>query len=424
MKKLILILTASSALSACALDTLSAEEHQRLAEMTLPRTLPASPGNTYADNADAAKLGQQFFFDRRFSGKLLESSDEANGGLGPAGTSGRVACATCHEPGNGGADRRQLGGTSLASAWTVRNSPTVLNATFSTWMFWDGRRDSLWSQALAPVENPAEHNFSRLEVVHVINDHYREPYERVFGTLPPMNDFARFPRVGKPGMSAWEGMTDDDRLAINRVFANFGKALEAYERLLVDRSSPFDRYMAGDPLAMSDAAIRGAKLFVGRAACNECHSGPMLADNEFHNHGVPQIGTKVLMTDTGRQGGIDAVLAAEFNMASSYADSPRPEMLTSLRKDPETLGAFKTPSLRNVGKTGPYMHTGAFSSLWDVVLWYNDAAGTDGFVGTRSAASVVPLRLSMEDVGDVVEFMRALDGDKLPDELVSAPALP
>jgi cytochrome c peroxidase len=219
-------------------------------------------------------------------------------------------------------------------------------------------------------------------------------------------------------------MTPDDKQLVNRAFTNFGKAVAAYERLLVDRSSAFDRYLDGDATALTDSAIRGAKLFVGRAACNECHAGPMLADGKFHNHGVPQTGPKVMAVDVGRQGGIEKLLADEFNAGSAYSDSPRSDILASLRASAGDLGAFKTPTLRNVSKTGPYMHTGGFASLWDVVAWYNDAAGTDGFAGTRAAASAVPLRLTREEIDDLVEFLRSLDGDALATSLVTAPSLP
>ena len=408
----------------CAQDTLTAEERAALQEMHMPAAPPADPSNAVANDPDAARLGQQLFFDRRFSGKLGEDSSVAAGGLGAAGTPGTVACVTCHDPARGGADWRPLGGTSLAAGWTARNSMTVLNAAFSPWMFWDGRRDSLWSQALGPVESSVEQNTTRLAVAHTLFDHYRGAYEKIFGALPGLDDTTRFPREGRPGLAAFDAMAVDDKMAVNRVFANFGKAVAAYERLLVDRASPFDRYLDGDVTAISESAIRGAKLFVGRAACNECHSGPVLADGKFHNHGVPQTGTKVMAIDPGRQAGIDKLLADEFNAGSIYSDSPRPDYAASLHAQPSDLGAFKTPTLRNVNKTGPYMHTGAFTSLWDVVAWYNDAAGTDGFSGTRAAASAVPLRLSREEIDDLVEFLRSLDGDPLPAALVTAPDLP
>jgi cytochrome c peroxidase len=412
-------LTLLMSAAACQVDHLTEDERARLEGMALP-ALPPSPSNSFADNPAAAQLGQQFFFDKRFSGAQLESSEE----LGPAGTVEAVSCATCHDPARGGADIRPQGGTSLGAAWTGRNAPTVLNSAHSPWIMWDGRRDSLWSQALGPIEGANEHNTGRLQAVRIIFDKYREPYEKLFGAMPPMEDLQRFPPEGKPGTAAYDNMSGSDKAAINRVFANFGKAIEAYERLLTDRSSKFDRFLAGDENQLSGSALRGAKLFVGKAACNECHSGPMMADGKFHNHGVPQHGLKVPATDKGRADGIGKLLADEFNSAGPYSDMNRADRWSGLQPVDTDLGAFKTPTLRNISKTGPYMHTGGFASLWEVVAWYNEAAGTDGFSGTREPASLVPLKLTNEEMADLVEFMKALDGDPLPEALTRAPALP
>jgi cytochrome c peroxidase len=405
------------ALAGCHLDTLTDEDRAQLETMALA-PLPPSPSNTFADSKDAAALGQQFFYDTRFSGPLVESSE-----LGPAGTTGTVACASCHDPAAGGGDARRLA-TSLGAAWTKRNAPTVINAAYSPWLFWDGRRDSLWSQALGPTESDHEQNISRLQVARLIYDRYRAPFEAVFGPMPAMDDARRFPAAGKPGDAAFDGMEAADKIAVNRVFADFGKAIEAYERRLVDPGSALDRFLGGDDTALSPAAIRGAKLFVGKAACNECHSGPMLSDGKFHNHGVPQQGLKVPAVDRGRTDGIPQLLETEFNSAGIYSDMNRPDRWKDLHAVDRDLGAFKTPTLRNVSKTGPYMHTGAFASLWDVVNWYNQAAGTDGFSGKREEASLFPLQLSNEEMSDLVEFLKSLDGDALPPSLTSAPVLP
>lgn len=126
---------------------------------------PPDPTNAVADSPAAAGLGQQFFFDTRFSGPLVIGSNGSNGATGPAGASGTVGCVSCHNPAQGGADvRSRPANTSLGASWTGRNAPSVYNAAYAPWQFWDGRRDSLWSQALGPVESAGEHNFSRLQV--------------------------------------------------------------------------------------------------------------------------------------------------------------------------------------------------------------------------------------------------------------------
>jgi len=391
------------------------------------RGVSPDPTNAVADDPGAAALGQQLFFDARFSGPLAVGSDGVNGATGPRGASGTVSCSSCHNPSQGGADvRSRPANTSLGSSWTGRNAPSVYNAASSRWQFWDGRRDSLWAQALGPVESPAEHNFSRLEVAHLIQQVYRTPYEAVFGAMPDLSDGQRFPPAGKPGTAAWALMTAQDQDVVNRIFSNFGKSIAAYERLLVDRESAFDRYMTGDPAALSPAAVRGARLFVGRAACNECHSGPNFTDDAFHNTGVPQVGPTVPLSDDGRMNGIAGVLADPFNGAGAYSDSPNGSQLQGLPTGAaleRMRGAFKTPGLRGVARTAPYMHTGSLPTLRDVVAFYRDGGGDSGFSGVKDPA-MQPLRLSDQDVDDLVAFLESLAGEPLPQTLVSAPVLP
>jgi cytochrome c peroxidase len=386
--------------------------------------LPLDPSNAKADDPAAASLGQQFFFDSRFSGPLALGDDGANGATGPRGAAATVSCSSCHDPARGGADvRSRPSTTSLGSSWTGRNAPTVLNAAYSPWQFWDGRSDSLWSQALGPVESPAEHNFSRLEVAHLIAAVYAAPFQEVFGALPDLSDAQRFPASGKPGTPSWDQMAPQDQSAVNRIFADFGKAIEAYERTLIDRDSPFDRYMAGDEGALSAAAVRGARLFVGRASCNECHRGPNFTDDAFHNTGVPQVGSAAVpAADDGRMAGVSRLLSSPFTAKGPYSDSP-----DAARMPPPALesarGAFKTPGLRGVLRTAPYMHTGGFATLRDVVVFYRDGGGASGFSGTKDI-TMQPLVLSDGDVDDLVAFLGSLSGAPLPTALTVAPRLP
>jgi cytochrome c peroxidase len=390
---------------------------------------PPNPTNAVADSPAAAALGQKFFFDTRFSGPLAIGSNGSNGATGPAGASGTVGCISCHDPSQGGIDvRSRPSSTSLGSSWTGRNAPSVYNAAYSPWQFWDGRRDSLWSQALGPVESPAEHNFSRLEVAHLIAQLYSGPYGQVFGAMPDLSDSGRFPPSGKPGQPSWDQMAPADQAVVDRIFSNFGKAIEAYERQLLDRDSAFDRYMTGDTIALSPAAVRGAKLFVGRASCNECHFGPTFSDGRFHNTGVPQIGATVPLVDAGRLNGLPQVLAVEFNAAGLYSDTADGAQLqaaaAAAAADPEAeRGAFKTPGLRGVARTAPYMHTGSLPTLRDVVIFYRDGGGASGFAGTKDIA-MQPLLLSDRDVDDLVAFLESLSGAPLPAALVTAPVLP
>ena len=178
----------------------------------------------------------KFFFDRRFSGPLRRAPIPPAAGWGQGGVEGMVSCATCHDPARGGADPRSQGGTSLAAGWTGRNSPTVINAAHARWQFWDGRKDSLWSQALGADREPGRAEHQPGQVARVIFEHYRRAVrERCSGRMPTLDDQAASPMKAGRGWPAFDAMAADDKVAVNKVFANFGKAIEAYERLLVDQ---------------------------------------------------------------------------------------------------------------------------------------------------------------------------------------------
>lgn len=433
-------LVVAGTLGACTDETtFNAEEMDILKTYQLPQNPPLDPSNRVADNPDAAVLGKKFFFDTRFSGVLGPANDGAtNGSLGMAGAAGKVACYSCHQIENGGSDHRSRPlATSLGSNYGLRNSPTVINVAFSDvqhggWQLWDGRKDSLWAQAIGPMEGPNEAAGNRLAFAHLIYDKYKADYEKVFGAMPDLSDTGRFPAAGKPGQPAFDNMAAEDKVALNRVHTNIGKAIEAYERRLVSTSfepSPFDKMLAGDETAMTPGAIRGARLFIGKAACNECHRGAMFSDGKFHNIGCPQTGQNVPAIDVGRTKGIGTVKGDAFNRAGVFSDMADDSHLVALTEQDIDVGAFKTPSLRNVEKTAPYMHDGVYVTMWDVVAHYNFGGGTGTYSGTKESA-VSPLLLDDREMDDLVEFLRSLsDGpplatDLFPEGLVAPPVLP
>jgi cytochrome c peroxidase len=195
--------------------------------------------------------------------------------------------------------------------------------------------------------------------------------------------------------------------------------------------SPFDAFMAGDKNAMEPAAIRGASLFVGHAGCTECHRGAMFTDFGFHNIGIPQTGQYARPTDNGRKDGVGPLAISMFNRKSAAFsdDTTRTEYLDALTTEPpdELLGAFKTPTLRNVSKTAPYMHDGAYQTLWDVVNHYNFGGATGTYVGEKDPA-IAPLMLTDAELSDLVEFLEALSdrgfGPSADTSLFVAPTLP
>jgi len=396
--------------------------------------VPADTSNAVSDDAAASVLGKKLFFEPRFSGPLGPENDGAtNGSLGAAGDTGRISCASCHDLQRGGADQRSSPAqTSLGGGYTLRNAPSIINAAYSPlWQFWDGRRDSLWSQALAPMENANEANGNRLAIAALMADKYRPDYEASFG---PMPDLSALPRSGKPGEAAFDSLGSDRRDDVNRIFANVGKAIAAYERLLTSNAfapSPFEQFLqTGDETALSPAAIRGARLFIGRAGCIECHAGPTLSDNAFHNIGAPQAGAHVPVEDLGRFSGVSLLLAdTTFTRFGAFSETPPPADELVVAPDEKQVGRFKTPSLRNVAKTAPYMHDGTYADLWNVVDHYNFAGATENYAGERDV-TLSPLLLSDAELGDLVEFLGALsDGDPeaapdFPEGLVAAPTLP
>ena len=385
-----------------AADIFTAREWNVIERLSpLPEVPPPNPTNRVADDPAAAQLGQMFFFDTRFSKE------------------GTVACATCHSPFHGFAD---VEATSLGAGRGTRNAPTLLNAAYNKWQFWDGRADTLWSQALSALEGEAEQAGTRLQYAHLIHQSYAADYETVFGTLPKLADTTRFPTDGKPGDPAFDSMSKADQHAVNTVFANIGKAIEAYERLLISRNAPFDRFVAGDSAAISFAAKRGLKTFIGKGVCILCHDTPTFTDNEFHNLGVSQ---GELPEDIGRYAGISMLLADPFNGSGIYSDDTAvaTRILNFLEPIKQHRGEFKTPTLRNVERTAPYFHTGEFPTLESVIEFNNIGGANGNFAGQREG-TLEPLGLSEEEKADLVEFLETLTGELPPAHLLRKPNLP
>lgn len=271
--------------------------------------------------------------------------------------SGQVPCAFCHNPGTGFADPRQ---TSIGFAGRLggRNAPTVYNAAFNPVQFWDGRAGSLEEQAIGPIHNPIEMAETHETVVPKIAKiaGYQKQFRAVFGKDASLQSIA--------------------------------EAIAAFERSVVSTNSPFDQYVMGDPRAMNETAIRGMAIFKGKGRCILCHNGPNFTDNKFYNLGVPQTGP--LKIDLGR-----------------YA-------VTRLEWD---KGAFKTPTLRSITETAPYMHDGVFMTLEEVIEFLDKGETSSANV----SGLIKPLGLSAEEKKDLIEFLKALRGEPLK---VTMPKLP
>jgi len=401
---------------------LSMAELAEAAKLSPLPAVPADTTNAFAENAKAAALGQMLFFDKSYSGALAIGDDGTNGGLGAAGNTGKVACASCHAAGSDAMDDRRTkpNNVSLGTDFGPRNALGIVNAAFYKWTNWAGRFDSQWSLPLAVVENKKIMDSGRLQVAHMLYAKYRTEYDATFPVPldpaldPTATDAARFPATGRPKQGtepdgAWEGMTDADRGIVNRIYANYGKALAAYMRKLVSRNAPFDRFVAGDHGAISLAAQRGLKIFL--ASCVSCHAGPNFADDDFHTLGVPQTGPHVPAADTGRFNDLTPLLASPFNTSGAYSDNTTTGKLTGLAQDAAQQGQFRTKSLRNVALTAPYMHAGQLATLDDVVAFYDQGGGDAGSSGIVKDARMVPLGLSVQERADLVAFLETLSGE-------------
>jgi cytochrome c peroxidase len=389
-----------------ARDKWSAQEVATIASMRLKEAgeRPANPSNAYEQRTDVAVFGRALFNDIRLS------------------KNGQVACVSCHSSTGQFEDGRPFGkGIDTGK----RRTMPVMGAAHSPFLFWDGRKDSLWSQALGPLEDAAEHGGNRVRFVKLVQLQYRAQYQKLFGDMP---DFARLPDDASPNgtpseRAAWAALPESSRDAVNRVFANMGKAIAAYERQVSYGESRFDHYAQATVNADGRAQeiftpqeVRGLKLFLTKGQCVTCHNGPMLTDQAFHNTGVPPMDRG--NPDRGRIDGLKKLLKDEFNCLGRYSDA-RPEQCGELQflqaNDAGQLGAFRTPSLRNAAARTPYMHAGQFTTLDRVVQHYAEspAAAIGHSELARPGekhADRQAIRLSADEIKDVAVFLGTLTG--------------
>lgn len=302
----------------------------KLPPVPVPKDNPQTPAKI--------KLGHQLLFDERLS--------KGNNSM---------TCTGCHAPaaGGGGYTPRAYGHGGELGRW----APSWVNAAYYTSLFWDGRADSLEQQTgalpghIGPISASGEMAGNVDEIVKTLNANptYKKEFHRVFG----------------------EGATPQ----------NIAKAIAAYERTLIAKNAPFQRYVDGDQKAISASAKRGFELFRGKAQCVACHTPPLLTDNSFHNIGVPQVGP--LREDEGR---------------------------AAITKKSEDKGKFKTPGLYNSGSFLYYMHDGAFSTLQQVVAHYNKGGNPKD---PNQDPLIQPLKLSAKEQADLIAFLDSLTDPSL-----------
>ena len=343
--------------------------------------VPSSPTNAVADNAAAAALGKRLFFDKHLS---IDAT---------------IACASCHDPAHGFSDpkpfsvgvRGQLGG---------RHAMPVTAVAFQRFALWDGRADSVWSQPLKAIENPKEMDMTRVELARVIATTYRDEYEALFGAVPPLD---QMPARGKPGMVAWDGLPQDVREDVDRVAANVGKVLEAYERTILCADTRFDKWARGE-VSFSTQELNGAQSFV-QHNCTRCHTGPAFSDGKFHNIGIPS-------KDVGRSEGLPLLLNDAFNGAGLFSDDRTAGELKLAATASETgdEGAFRTASLRGVGQRTFFGHASHQETLRGFIddvyrAGRGRRAATIGTLDPQMNGVAVPA----DELDDLVAFLHTLD---------------
>jgi cytochrome c peroxidase len=416
-------------------------------EMAILRSLtdlpdpPLDRSNRWVNDERAIALGKRFFFDAEFSGlaSWVDVTDRpVHTGRAPEGTPVNLSCADCHDPARGGTDHEsEPNDISIGAGWFNVNAPSVINSAYWDLFFLNGRGDNLWTVSIAATEAKVAYNSDRLWVLWRIREGYRAEYEAIFGPLPDDIQAAH----GKPDTPDWVALTEEQKVAANTVMANYAKAIAAYETRLVIKTSPFDDYLDGAD-TLSDEAIRGAKLFIGKAACIECHHTPLFSDGDFYNTGVPETELshpqesecnhqKCDCTTPDSQpclpwGAFDGLYRLRTSnpwlRSSIYSDDreddSRAHHLTRELSD-DLRGAWRTPSLRNLADTAPYMHNGAYRTLEEVIWHYDQGGTTSGAASDHKSPIMQALYLDQRDVTDLVAFLDALNGPPLPKELTT-----
>lgn len=304
--------------------------------------------------SEKIELGKRLFFDRRLSGD------------------GTMSCATCHMPELGFTDGQDIA-LSYPTTKNWRNTSTLINVAFNDILFYDGRAKSLEEQALFPIMSAFEMNQNLDFMVEELraDAEYAEDFKRAFA-----------------------GDITKERVAM---------ALAAFERTLISRNSPLDKYLKGDKGAMSKDAREGYKIFTGKGGCVGCHYGVNLSDQKFHKIGVPE--NPKLVNNPGV--GATVRFVAKVYGFGDYAGLSEDLGRYLISKDPADMKAFRTQSLRDVARTAPYMHNGVFNTLDEVIDFVDNGGG-------KGNMEMKPLGLSGDEKRALKVFLtEALTGDEI-----------
>ena len=358
---------ALAALAALAVSRFAAADNADPEPLAALPPMPIPADNPMTDAK--IELGKHLFFDARLSGD------------------GSIGCVDCHDPKLGWGDGNDLGrGYPGTMHW--RNSQTVVNSGYLTkgW-FWTSSASTLEAQAHSAISGALAGNLKKVLAE-----------ER-------MKQIPEYVRLFK---EVWDAAPNYDQALAS---------IAAYERTIISDDSPFDRYMRGETDALSAAALRGKALFEGKAGCIACHGGPLLTDQDFHNIGLPT--NPAFTEDAQRQIAFRERMRSSGHEESAYLHLDRDPGRFRATKDIADIGKFRTPPLRYLAYTAPYMHNGVFFDLHEVVEFYNKG-GEDEPFGTKSD-KIKPLGLTDAEIDDVVAFLDSLSGEEIIVERPKSP---
>ena len=381
---------------ACSPPLFTPDERRIILRMEQKVEEITDKSNQFADVEEVREFGEKLFFDTRLS------------------QNNTVACSTCHDPDLGWTDGKTL---SMGLSETPRHAPSLWGIHRSRWFNWDGSCDSLWCQATGPIEKPGEMGLSRVELVSILSTEsdLTEQYEVLFGPLPEAEDW---PLTGSPApfalpedQTSWMALSQDDQYAATEVLVHIAKSIAAFQHSIVPPQTPIDDFVRAFVVDEYEATStltpqqeRGLRLFIGEGQCHLCHSGSDLSDGQFHNIGLPPTDS---LEDLGCYAGLEALSVHPFNKAGDWSDDPtgqHAQQLSRLTLTSEQLGRFKTPSLRQASFTAPYMHTGEFETLYDVVEHYTSVHPVPQVGHTEEF--LLPLDWSKSDIEAVVQFVQ------------------
>lgn len=368
---------------------------------------PKDKSNRVSGKSLAIKTGEKLFYDARLSGD------------------GKTACASCHQANRGFTDGKPLAESRSGLGAIHRNTPSLAGLAGQDWFYWDGRRDSLWAQALTPIEATEEMRGNRLAAVKLITAQatYAKAFSNLFGSdylntirrisVNQASPYSDQTEAGNLAQGNWFRLSASQQQAVNHVFAQIGKTIAAYVESLRVKPGRFDQFAqrlldsesnkGSHGLTRDETA--GLKLFldVKKTRCMQCHNGPHFTNGDFHQLGTGHVEKPPL--DFGRSMGLRAVLLDEFNCLGPYSDADEKDChaIRFLSQDThrDDVGAFKTPGLRGLRYTAPYFHDGRFNDLEAVIRFYQE-------LPDQAEAGAKGLSLSQEEVAQLIAFLELL----------------